>query len=91
MSKSGRGRCDACPTQSVASNYRSGGDFVWIIKDNQFATRQAIELLFTPQKPLAGEGRPPMDFQTARTLDKGHGRLEERIITVSSLLNEYLD
>ena len=32
-----------------------------------------------------------MDFQTARTLDKGHGRLEERIITVSSLLNEYLD
>jgi len=69
----------------------AGGDFVWIIKDNQLTTRQAIELLFTPQKPLAGEGRPPMDFQTARTLDKGHGRLEERIITVSSLLNEYLD
>lgn len=69
----------------------AGGDFVWIIKDNQLTTRQAIELLFTPQKPLAGEGRPPMDFQTARTFDKGHGRLEERIITVSSLLNEYLD
>ena len=69
----------------------AGGDFVWIIKDNQLTTRQAIELLFTPQKTLAGEGRPPMDFQTARTLDKGHGRLEERIITVSSLLNEYLD
>lgn len=69
----------------------AGGDFVWIIKDNQLTTRQAIELLFTPQKPLAGEGRPPMDFQTARTIDKGHGRLEERILTVSSLLNEYLD
>jgi len=69
----------------------AGGDFVWIIKDNQPTTRQAIELLFAPQKPVAGQGCPPMDFQQAKTVDKGHGRLEERTITVSSLLNDYLD
>jgi predicted transposase YbfD/YdcC len=68
-----------------------GGDFVWIIKDNQPTTRQAIELLFTPQPMVAGQGHPPMDFRQARTIDKGHGRLEERTITVSSLLNDYLD
>jgi len=32
-----------------------------------------------------------MDFQTPKTVDDGHGRLEERTITVSSLLNDYLD
>ena len=69
----------------------AGGDYVWIMKDNQPATRQAIELLFTPQKTIPGQGCPPMDFRQARTIDKGHGRLEERTITVSSLLNEYLD
>jgi predicted transposase YbfD/YdcC len=69
----------------------AGGDFVWIIKDNQPTTCQAIELLFAPQKPVAGQGNPPMDFQRARTIDKGHGRLEERTITVSSMLNDYLE
>jgi predicted transposase YbfD/YdcC len=69
----------------------AGGDYVWIIKDNQPTTCQAIELLFTPQKTVAGQGSPPMDFRQARTIDKGHGRLEERTITVSSMLNDYLD
>lgn len=69
----------------------AGGDYVWIIKDNQPTTRQAIELLFSPQQPIAGQGCPPLDFQQARTVNKGHGRLEERTLTVSSLLNEYLD
>jgi predicted transposase YbfD/YdcC len=69
----------------------AGGDFVWIVKDNQPTTRQAIELLFTPQPLVAGQGRPPLDFRQAKTVDKGHGRLEERTLTVSSLLNDYLD
>jgi len=32
-----------------------------------------------------------MDFRTAKTVDKGHGRLEKRMIIVCSLLNDYLD
>ncbi len=67
------------------------GDYVWIVKDNQPNTRQAIELLFAPEKPIPGVGCPPMDFQTAKTTDKSRGRIEERTITVSNLLNDYLD
>lgn len=70
---------------------QAGGDYVWIVKDNQPATRQAIEQLFAPEKPVAGLGCPPMDFQQARSVNKAHGRLEERTITVSSLLEDYLD
>jgi predicted transposase YbfD/YdcC len=70
---------------------QAGGDYVWIVKDNQPMTRQAIEQLFAPEKPVAGLGCPAMDFQQARSVDKGHGRLEERTITVSSLLQGYLD
>jgi predicted transposase YbfD/YdcC len=69
----------------------AGGHFVWIVKDNQATTRQAIEQLFAPEQPIPGLGCPPMDFQTAQTVEKQAGRLEERRITVSSLLNDYLD
>src|SRR3972149_4193582 len=79
------------PNPVVAPNLGSGGDYLWIVKDNQPLTRQAIGQLFAPEKPVAGLGCPPMDFQQAKTVDKGHGRLEERTITVSSLLQDYLD
>ena len=69
----------------------AGGHYVWIVKDNQANTRRAIEQLFTPQKDIPGLGNLPMDFQSARTVEKQAGRLEERTITVSSLLNDYLD
>lgn len=69
----------------------AGGHFVWIAKDNQPNTRQAIEQLFAPQQPLPGQGRPQMDFTSAKTLNKQAGRLEERSLTASSLLNDYLD
>lgn len=69
----------------------AGGDFVWIVKDNQPNTREAIERLFTPEKPRPGFGCPPMDFRTAKTTEKQAGRIEERTLTTSSLLNDYLD
>jgi predicted transposase YbfD/YdcC len=69
----------------------AGGNFVWIVKDNQPKTREAIELLFAPEKALPGVGNPPMDFQSATTTEKQVGRVEERTLTVSSMLNDYLD
>lgn len=69
----------------------SEGDYVWIVKDNQPETRQAIELLFSAEQPFPGTGHPPKDFRSAKTVEKQAGRLEERKITVSSLLNDYLD
>jgi len=84
---------DAMHTQRAVSAQivESGGDFVWIVKDNQAHTRQAIEQLFAPEQPIPGLGCPPMDFQSTRTVEKQAGRIEERLITVSSLLNDYLD
>lgn len=34
-----------------------GGNFVWIVKDNQPKTLKAIELLFTPAQPITESGR----------------------------------
>jgi len=85
---------DAMQTQRQLSMQiiASGGDFVWIVKDNQPETRQAIELLFSPEQPsIPGSGCPPKDFRSAKTVEKQAGRLEERQITVSSWLNDYLD
>ena len=69
----------------------SGGDYVWVVKDNQANTRRAIEQLFAPEPPIPGLGCPPMDFRSAKTVEKQGGRLEERKITVSGMLNDYLD
>jgi predicted transposase YbfD/YdcC len=67
------------------------GDFVWIVKDNQPNTREAIERLFAPERPRPGFGCPAMDFLSAKTTEKQAGRIEERTLTTSSLLNDYLD
>jgi predicted transposase YbfD/YdcC len=85
---------DAMHTQRQLSMQiiASGGDFVWIVKDNQPETRQAIELLFAPEPPpIPGSGCPPKDFRSAKTVEKQAGRLEERKITVSNLLNDFVD
>jgi len=61
------------------------------VKENQSQLHEAIEALFAPQTPIPGFGKIPNDFLTAQTVDLGHGRLEQRTIQTSTLLNEYLD
>ena len=84
---------DAMHTQRQISAQivEAGGDFVWIVKDNQANTRQAIEQLFAPEKAVPGLGCPAMDFESAQTSEKQAGRIETRQIAVSSLMNDYLD
>ena len=53
-----------------------GGDDVMIVKENQPQLRADIELVFT--LPPAGDRQ-----ETARTVDIGHGRIEQRSITTS--------
>lgn len=62
------------------------GDYLWTIKDNQEGLREDIEVLFQPHHTRAGTSALPTDFRMARTVEKGHGRLEKRTITVSSML-----
>ena len=66
----------------------AGGDYLWIVKDNQPSVRDSIETLFVSER--TARGPVAHDFQSAMTIDKGHGRLEQRTLTASSLLDEYL-
>ena len=62
-----------------------------MVKDNQPTLRAEIELLFEEEYVSAGWSAPPVDFTSARSVNKGHGRIEERILTTSSMLAEYSD
>jgi Transposase DDE domain len=56
-----------------------GGDYIMIVKDNQPQLRADIELVFA--LPPAGDRQEP-----ARTVDIGHGRIEQRNLTTSEAL-----
>jgi predicted transposase YbfD/YdcC len=63
---------------------RWDGDFVLLAKDNQPTLADDLRLFFT---------EPPYDcrdWRTARTVEKGHGRLEIRELVASTELNEFL-
>ena len=61
-----------------------GGDYVMIVKDNQPQLRADIALVLA--LPPAGDRQ-----ETARTVDLGHGRIEQRNITTSEALGGYSD
>ena len=67
------------------------GDYLWTVKENEKGFYQDIDVLFQPHRQRAGTSAPPMDFRHSSTLEKGHGRLDKRSITVSSLLADYSD
>ena len=61
-----------------------GGDYLWVIKENQ-------ERLFATDTPSPGCGKLTTDFQSAEMVNGGHGRIEKRSIQTSTLLNGYVD
>ena len=61
-----------------------GGDYVMIVKEHQPRLRADIELVFT--LPPVGDHQA-----TARTVDLGHGRIEQRNIATSEALVGYSD
>lgn len=70
----------------------AGGDYLWIVKENQPSLYDDLRLLFGPQPDeVPGASALPDDFVTVRTVDLGHGRLDERVLTSSSLLADYQD
>jgi predicted transposase YbfD/YdcC len=84
---------DALHTQRAVSLQivEAGGDYIWFAKGNQPQLEEDIRLWFEPEpEPLPGQGRLPKDFETVKEASKGHGRLEERTLTVSSQLNDFL-
>ncbi len=82
---------DAIHTQRGISSQiiDAQGDYVWPVKENQLRLYQNIQSLFAPEYPKPGFGKIPTDFLTARTVNKGHGRIETRTILTSEMLNHY--
>lgn len=69
----------------------AGGEYVWRVKDNQPQLQHDIEALFAPEVCTPGFSPCQKDFATATTCEKGHGRLEQRTLTASSMLQGYVD
>ena len=84
---------DALHTQRAISEQiiQAKGDYLWPVKENQPGLYQAIQRLFAPDQPKAGFGKITTDFQSAKQVNYGHGRLEVRTIQTSEMLNDYLD
>jgi predicted transposase YbfD/YdcC len=84
---------DAMHTQKrlSAQIVEEKGDFVFPVKENQEKLYKNIQALFAPEYPKPGFGKIQTDFLTAQKVNKGHGRIETRIITTSEMLNSYSD
>jgi predicted transposase YbfD/YdcC len=71
---------------------QQGGDFLWFVKENQPSLLADIQQALLPLAVAKGWSAPPQDWPvTTREMEKGHGRLEERIVTSSSILAGYHD
>lgn len=70
---------------------RAGGDYVFPVKDNHPTLRRAIAEVFMPAPVTPGHGAVHLPEYTAHTVTSGHGRIEQRYLTVSAQLNDYLD
>ncbi|MEW6239623.1 MAG: ISAs1 family transposase [Chloroflexota bacterium] len=55
------------------------GDYVFPVKENQPNLYKNIQSLFAPEYPKPGFGKIPIDFLTAQTVNKGHGRLKSAL------------
>lgn len=83
-----------CQQALCAQVVEVGGDYLLIVKENQPTLLADIVQLFAPltaeeQARTGVHTVHPLPIATYRTVEKGHGRLEERVIRVSSELAGY--
>lgn len=63
-----------------------------IVKGNQPQLEDDLRLWFGPDPdPIPGQAYPPKDFATTQSVNKGHGRIEQRTLTASSQLKDFLN
>jgi predicted transposase YbfD/YdcC len=84
---------DALHTQRAISEQilEARGHYLWPVKNNQPRLHSDIQHLFEPDQPKPGFGKIQTDFETAKQVSYGHGRIEIRTIQTSEMLNDYLD
>ena len=67
-----------------------GGEYVFPVKENQPQLLADIQTLFAPEKCVKGFSPATKDFRPETKIEKGHGRIEKRTLTVSSELKGYV-
>ena len=71
---------------------QAGGHYVWKVKGNQPTLEADIAQVFEPGPPaLPGFSLPKNDFRSITHQCAGHGRIETRTLTTSSLLTGHSD
>jgi hypothetical protein len=66
----------------------AGGDYLFVVKENQGTLYRDIQLLFDPPTPPAA---PLLDRRVACSVERGHGRrMERRELIASTDLADYL-
>ena len=61
------------------------------MKENQPQVLEDLQTLFAPEKCVNGFSPATEDFRRAEKTEKGHGRIEERTVTVSTELKGYVN
>ena len=84
---------DAMQTQRKLSVeiLAKGGDYLWTAKENQPTLRADIAQFFQPPRVAKGWHIPELPRWEAQTVNKGHGRIEVRQITVMQDTEGFLD
>lgn len=84
---------DAMFTQRELSRQvvEAGGNYIWPVKDNQANLREALVSLLEIEEGKTGLKAMKNDLKRVETTDKGHGRLEQRRLTTSSMLAGQID
>jgi predicted transposase YbfD/YdcC len=84
---------DALLTQRKVSLQivEAGGEYVFPVKDNQPQLLEDIRTVFEPETCVKGFSPALKDFRSAHQTEKGHGRIEQRTLTVSAELHGYIE
>jgi predicted transposase YbfD/YdcC len=67
-----------CQTAIAAQIVAQRAGYVLALKDNHEALHERVRLAFDDARAAAGTPLAPTDLDAARTVDKGHGRVEVR-------------
>lgn len=68
-----------------------GGDYLWLLKDNQPSLLADVTQFFQPPQQSAGWPLTPLPRTVAHTTEKHNGRLEQRTLTLMVDKDGFLD
>lgn len=68
-----------------------GGDYLWLLKDNQPGLLADVAQFFQPPQKSAGWPLTPLPYTVAHTTQKQNGRLERRTLTLIVDKDGFLD